>query len=604
MGVEKVIALLPWDITVRRARARKQAYEMLDRKDADEGIRGLTALEAYYAVKELGIESALPILAVVEPHQITAMLDLDVWQEHRASLSDILLWLTAFKEANPSQLFRAARATDPELLALLFARRLFIASRLPEDEATPADTPDWLVNPSEALQPLIETPDRRFIIAARVVDPAEDPPARIDEEERKAILDLVDTLYKDEDWVFVVGVLRLAETDVPSTIEEDAYRFRNGRLEDLGFPSLERATEVYAPLDPREMVGGDPIRGPVVPDLLLPALHAQQFDHGLFQEALRAIESPDVVRRIEGELLPLANSVLVADRVEPGDLQRMRDVLGRMRAYLELALAHETPRERRVEIARARLEEHPVRHLFRVGFGITLELKRRADRLRRSGAFAAVPPQDAAPAPVLGPTADASLALLSETERAVLDALRGARPMISSVLDEPPGAADEVRPFRSSEDVAKVRHVLDGLEAIAPAITALRLAEANAALGGAIDPPLPGERDLDVLLATAAARAVLGERFRVTPLGGDDLRRLCALLAPASGGARTRAFPAAVIERARSAARAEARQPAPIPALEQRIRRGLDALAESLSPLVGASEIDPRYVGVVVRRID
>ena len=54
--------------------------------------------------------------------------------------------------------------------------------------------PDWLADPPEEIEPLIETPDRRYVIAARVLD--EETEERIDEEERKTILDLIDTLHK------------------------------------------------------------------------------------------------------------------------------------------------------------------------------------------------------------------------------------------------------------------------------------------------------------------------------------------------------------------------------------------------------------------------
>src|SRR5688500_10998005 len=85
-GDADVIALLPWDLTVRRARTRKQAREILDRKDADQAIRALSELEAYYLVKELGLEDSVPVLAMLEPHQIRALVDLDVWHDDHAEL--------------------------------------------------------------------------------------------------------------------------------------------------------------------------------------------------------------------------------------------------------------------------------------------------------------------------------------------------------------------------------------------------------------------------------------------------------------------------------------------------------------------------------------
>jgi uncharacterized protein DUF6178 len=623
--MEKVIALLPWDITVRRARTRKQAHELLERKDADEAIRALTETEAYYAVKELGVDGAIPFLAVLEPQQITALFDLDVWHDQRAEISDLLIWLVAFKEASPAQLSRAVRAIDPELFALMLRRRLWIAVRPSEDDPD-ASAPDWLANPPDEILPLVETPDQRFVIAARHDDPdSGDHPTPIDEEERKAILDLVDVLYREEEYEPIVEALRLAESDLASSLEEAAQRFRTGRLEDLGFPSLERAVEVYAPIDPRELLGASNVHAGHA-DFMLPAIHAQQISQGLFQEVLRSIESPEIVRRIEGELVALTNAVLVAERVEPGDLEQLREVLDRVRAYLELALAWNADAGRVLEIGRQRLESHPVRTLFRAGYGITVELARRASKIEKSGAFAIRSGQ--------------TLALLPDADRAVLEALRLPRPLLSRVLDDAAKTADEPRPFRTMRDVELAKGALDDLEALASFALEQQLSKRNAELSGALDPPEPMERDVDMLLVTMAAVSILGRGFHLEPLGAEDLATLCRLLAPPPAVLSTAApanparpspqegrgsaklecgrFPTELVDRAleqsrvrltrllaeepRGSRREEGREPVGLP-IERRMRRGLAALEETLSPLVGASEIDPRYVGVVVRRV-
>jgi hypothetical protein len=580
---DKIISLLPWDITVRRARSKKQAYELLEKKDADDAIRALTEIEAYYAVKELGIESALPMLAVLEPHQIKALVDLDVWHDARADLSDLLLWLSAFREASVTQLSRAVRSLDPELLALLLRRRLLIALRSEEDDEHPTLSPEWLTSPPDEILPLIETPDRRFVIAARARD-ENDPEANkpIDEEERKAIVDLVETLYKDEDFEFIAGALRAGESDLSSMLEEEALRFRTGRMEDLGFVPVDRAEEIYQPLDPREVFAHEePMRTPAV-EMLLPALHAQRFANGFIQEALRAIDSGDVIRRIESELIALSNAALVAEHVEPGDLERIRKVLDRVRAYLELAVSHEADPGRIVEIARDRLLAHPIRTLFRVGFAITFELGRRARRLKASGSFS---------------IGEGELDLLLERERGAIAALSARRPMFFTMLEDPVRSLDEpTRPIRSSEDVAKLGAILDDLERLARALDALGL-RAVRHLTGAIDPPLSIERNADMWMATAAAHAVLEHGFVFEPLEAKHLVELTWRI-------QEDRFPAQDVERVIKEAASRVRDLDALAAVEKRIREGLRGLAEALAPLIGHNEIDPRFIGTVVRRVD
>jgi hypothetical protein len=579
---DKVISLLPWDITVRRARSRKHAYDLPEKKDADETIRSLTESEVYYAVKELGLESAIPMLAVVEPQQIRALIDLDIWHGQRADLSDLLLWLSAFREASITQLSRAVRALDPELLALLLRRRLLIALRPDEEDEQSSLLPDWLRDPPEDVLPLVETPDSRFIIAARKRDEMETESHKtLDEEERKAILDLVETLYKDEDFEFIAGVLRTAEADLSSGFEEEALRFRTARLEDLGFVPHDRARELYAPLDPREVLPKSELERLPAVEMLLPSLHAQRYSNGHLLEVLETIESADSMRRIEAELLTLSNAALVAEEVEPGDLERIRGVLDRVRGYLELALSFEAEPSRMIEIGRERMLSHSMRTLFRVGFGITFELGRRARRLKASGSFS---------------RGSRPLDLLPERERALIDALVGPRPVMLAALEDPTRHLEQNRPIRTMAHVALIEAALDDLENLALAAEALGLGAVNASLSGAIDPPLVIERNADMLMATAAAQALLGRGFVFEPLDGRDLVRLASMV-------DKERFVEAEIDRVLSAARLAVNDARAVKAVERRVREGLRSLAETLAPLAARSEIDPRFVGTVVRLV-
>ena len=573
----QVLDLMPWDITVRSASLRRQACELLDRPDADRAIQALSELEIYYVIKDLGLEDSGAFLSVIEPEKIQALIDLDVWHGERVDLDDLLTWLVSFKEASTERLSIAARVLDPELLALLLRRRLLVAARLPEDQET--DLPSWVLEPDESILPLVETPDRRFFIAARTEDPggAEEEPKQIDEEDRKALLELINDLYRDEDFEFVSSLLRMAETDLDAALEDTARRFRESRLEDLGFPPAERAMEVYGPLDPdRALAAPEPRFDPT--EMRLPAIHASRISDGLLRDALRAIEDPVRVRAIESELLPLANAVMVADRVEPGDLERIRDVLDRLRAYLELALTHGVGPEPIVEVARRRLETCSLRTLFRAGYTITLKLATSARALIERGAFRV--------------GAD-PLGLLEEVDRGAVEALLTRRPMCSTGLEgaRPPGT----RPFRTPADVKRVRGALDELAALAAAAEALGLGAASLALGEGVEPPLPGERSLDLLLTTATARAILGEPFAPVPL---DRVALDALAAQVVG----RGFPEAAVARAVAAAEATSGA-APGSALGQRLRRNLRDLGDALAPFTGRHDLDPRFIGGVVRRL-
>ncbi len=572
-----VVALMPWDRAVRQARQRKRAIEILDRDDADRAIAALSEIEAFYAVKEIGLDDAGPMLAVLSRDQISTILDLEVWRHHTLDRSDLLYWLAAFREVGIESLQGAARAMDPEALAAFFARRLFIALKPKENTSDDEPIPEWLLDPPEAIEPLVETADGRFIVAARVED-EEDEGVELEEEERKAVLRVLEDLYKDpEDWEWVSGVLRSALTDSVFELEEQALRFRDGRMEDLGFPPLARALEVYTPESPAALER--PVRPYPKNELSLPALHASQLAAGLFNQAMQAILSNDLVRRIEGDLVPLANEILVADGVEPGALELLRESLTRMRGYLEIGLAYGAAPGTELDTAVRRLTAQPVRTLFRVGYGATLALKTRARTLLGMRGFAA---------------------RLTETERAVLGALVLDRPRVSGVVA--PMLEQPQKIEYAESQIADLcpwgPSAARALETILQDLEDLEIAAR--ALGGAapetpdrLEPPAE-ERTFELWLTTGAAQALLGGAFALAPLDGPALRALTDRLA----SARDRYFdPQPAIAALPGLASG------PRSAVVRRIRRGLELLAEQLSPLVGASTIDPRFVGGVVRRL-
>lgn len=573
-GTGNVLDLGPWEITVRSAVQRREAYALLERQDADQAIKSLTELELYYAVKALGVDDAAPFLAVIEPPQIRALIDLDVWHRDRADLDDLLLWLVAFRESSPERLKDAIGAVDKELLALLLRRRLLI-SRVGREDTDP-DPPEWVSAPPDEILPLVETPDRRFVIAARAFDEQDEIEGRkrpIDEEDRKAILELVELLYRDPEPEVIAGAMRTAMDDLSSDLEETALHFRQARLEDLGFPPLDRAMDVYARVDPEATLESRAPH-PTPSELRLPSIHASRLSEGLLRQALRALGDAQLVRAIEAELVPLSNSVLVADLVEPGDLDRLSATLDRVRANIELALAWGGQGDP-INIAVERIERLPLRILFAAGYSITLRLSTRARALLHHPAFQRI---------------DQPLALLEEADRALLQALTQRRPLYSTVLDaeRPPNQ----RPISTPADVARIEEALGELEGLLAAAAAWSVLETNAGLPPVgIDPPQP-ERSLDLLMTTLAANAVLEGTPALVPLGRTALARLAT---QAEGGR----LPGAAVARALD----QIAERSLSPAGRARLSRALKDLAETLAPLAGRRDVDPRFVGGVLREI-
>jgi hypothetical protein len=274
---------------------------------------------------------------------------------------------------------------------------------------------------------------------------------------------------------------------VPGELEETAYRFRTGRLQDLGFPPIEEAARLFSRVD----------TGPSPAPATVAALVASREQPNYLEAAFREL---DEVERdnLEAELRYLANATLVAEVEDPGNLDAIQRVGEMVRDYLLLGLEHLTGGDpaRAARVVR----DTETRRVFQLGFSLTLALKFRADRLMKQ------PLAQVEGTPLLFPD-----------EAAAVEALRRKRPRRTLKV---PGA--EPVPFRSRRELAASEEVLTRAEA--------QVALLGALLGGT-------EERAKMLLA----------RFGVEPrvLGVDRFFAATVALALLEGKVEPRPVPSA-----------------------------------------------------------
>lgn len=569
-----VASLRPWAGRLRRADGRKRALFQLDDPKIAERVKALPALDVVLALKELGVNDSVSALALLSEEQTRALFDLEMWEGDHLASEEAILWLQGFQEAGPEALLSAAGSLDREALILLLRRRLRIGLKPKDDASDPIAAEGWMSSPPPELEPLVETPDGVYIIAARAVEEGEEEEAEpLDEEARKWILGFVEALYRREDWQDTTGLLRAAMDDLSSSLEEDAYRFSTGRKEDLGFPPLSRAIEVYAPLDPATLSAPKLPPSPAL-DRPLPALYAHSLSEGLLLSVLDSIDDPKLAERIEAELLAVGNKLLVADGVRVGQREATEAALAGMRGYIELAMAFDpeggaADPASRIALGLARLKERHLSELVRIGYTLSLRAKARARTLQGRS--------------------------LSSLDASVLEALSFRRPRFCPALDPwvqtgsaalDPAGLGLSRAFSAPEELAAVHAWIDELEALVAFVDARGL---QASPAEAL--PAAPERTLDVLAATALARRMLGQAAEARALDGAELSDLADGIALKDGQPR---FAPARVEAALSE----------LPELLlPRAERWLCHLAEQLYPQVGSERVDARFVEGLLRRI-
>ena len=139
----------PKSTDLTRALTRR-GERILAASDIASEVAALEPLEAYYIVREIGLDQALPILLELSPEQLEACVDLDCWNRYDFATDSLDEWLTAFALAGPETLARSFSSLDYVVQLLFLAQTVTVYDPdtdqvPPEDEGkdTPrATTPD------------------------------------------------------------------------------------------------------------------------------------------------------------------------------------------------------------------------------------------------------------------------------------------------------------------------------------------------------------------------------------------------------------------------------------------------------------------------------
>jgi hypothetical protein len=542
-----VIPLSRFRAAAARPRGVRQVDALLSAPDPAAAVGALSVPELFFLVHDVGLGEAGDLVALATPEQIRGCLDLELWDRDRLQDEAVRPWLSALLDIGPDKLGEVWAGLDPELAALLLARWTRIHDLSLGEEV-----------PEESERPIVTTPDTFFALEILADDDAD----------VRQVHQLVDHLYR-ADMQLARHTLMAARSEPTVELEEMSYRWRSGRLADLGYVDFHEALEVFRPLDPGSIAIGEGTADQVgdvalgdearVPRSLPAALADPLGGRAFLAATLDRIGEADELERLQAAFAYLVNRVLSASRVAPGDAERVGE--GAAYAAATLSLGLETVARGDVDRAAEALRTVSLARLHRAGFTLSLRLARLARAL--------------APRAVTAPDAD----------RELLAALLGPRPLFASPR----------RPFETTADVR--------VAATALARLALRIAIAEQALGvdlvdlSARPEPSP---ELDDFARTAVGRVIAGGEPEAEPLAPDELAKLAAAFV---GGA----LPPAARARAVAALR-ERLDRTGVTAGREYLDDLVDSWARDLESSVGAlpagAPLDQRFVAGLLLRTD
>lgn len=381
----------------------EQIQAILDRPDAEGFIPSINPHSLFRLIKEAGFDQGVDLVPYASPEQIQVIIDLDCWEGDHLSGRRMATWMAVLvAEADDARFKQVIRELDPEVIALYFKAHVEAVEVLDPEEGIPDHLPDRVELSPDNAYALVYTDDEDIAALMRAmvkrlyeVDPA-----------------MAWTLFEAVRW------------ELTSQMEEMALQWRTSRLEEFGYVARTEALAVYAYLNPvrfRERWEKGDIEAKVqlaAPETFdVPRVLVENLDERLFFfKVVDALEDDALVERIAAELTALNNRTMIADGIEPGEIETGREVVRRTGGYLSLGLEFVS----RTELARAErvIRSVPLRQLFQVGYSLAHNLKLKAAQLEQR--------------PTLTLVEDLPYSLLNPDEAALFEGLSAVRPTFAA----------------------------------------------------------------------------------------------------------------------------------------------------------------------------
>jgi hypothetical protein len=372
MPDNKIIELTPFRADLARALARR-GERLLAATDLADEVAGLEPLEAYYIVREVGLGQALPILLVLSPEQLEACVDLDCWSRHDFAADTLDEWLAAFALAGPEELAKGFFTLDYVVQLLYLATCVTVYD--PEMDEVPPQENEEENEPARAM-----TPDGFYLLELKTELAMDIHPFTV-----------LDALYQ-YDLAATHQLLSEVRVELPLQLEEEALRFRNGRMQDIGFVTPDEADVLFS-----RPAAGQPLARPQKsadsPGIRVPSVYAVPLvESSLLQQALALIDDKESLARLEQELVWVINSAIIAYGEKTKETRQIIEIAERVRDTLCLGLealitkaepdcSLDSPAA--VARAAALLESWYLHDLFRQGFAATQPLQQEARQALR-----------------------------------------------------------------------------------------------------------------------------------------------------------------------------------------------------------------------------
>jgi hypothetical protein len=303
---------------------------------------------------------------------------------------------------------------------------------------------------------------------------------------------------------------------VDAEIEEGAYRFHKGRLEDRAIPDFYDALDIYRSLEPDEIRSDKSIAAPgdsnTAPSFALAVVPADD----LLGRALQQISDSSLIEGLQLELASLANKVVVADQVPADSPEAIRGAVDKTAAYVNLGL-HLAGGDSEGNALKA-LGEVFLEHLFRLAQTRIMRLRNRMLLLYSQGWISKWPHK---------------LSCLDPGWMESAELLLRKTPRLRSHFEA--AVADREDYFRTPADLNRGEHFVNVVQSLGEVFRRLSAEPEQLDMALWQEGQIRELADVTIgnMLWTAAAQHLLTGRWEVEPIPKDAWAEAYPSLAPA-----------------------------------------------------------------------
>ena len=361
--------------------SKKTMERILDADQPAALVHSFPEEDLYFLIHDIGPEDALPLLSLASNRQWEYILDLEIWERDRINVRSITKWLNLLFKADPNRLIRWILSEKAEFIEYYLFKNIEV--RIREHDQDPSIFGKEFITHDDTFYV-------RFIgdtLYGKPKDSTTNP-------SKEFIAHFLERLAA-YDHVKYQQVLLEASGIIPAETEEEAYRLRNVRLAEKGFLPFHEAIGIYQPLNPNDFQRLNvksiyTVSGQTVP-LPVPFYPADMLkEDNRFTRSLKLINIEDVLEQIEAEFAGLCNQIIAADKEIVKNREELYKIVKKACGYISIGLKRLLEDKGKVDTGRsaALIQKYPLSQIFRVGYGMAIKLKRKAEKWRKKSWFA------------------------------------------------------------------------------------------------------------------------------------------------------------------------------------------------------------------------